>query len=153
MNDPVDQAIEPQSMIASPIAAEPPEMPAGPMIRARPPIPTTAATLVAVATCSRASVRHRITWSGTDPAIIAATLESIRVSARVTTPTPQASSMTPITRAARASRHGTRRGVRRRARIVPRRRPATVNRSPAERRGGIVSTEILIAKYVDPQTR
>ena len=57
MNEPVDQAIEPQSMIASPIAAEPPEMPAGPMISARPPMPTTAATFVAVATCSRASVR------------------------------------------------------------------------------------------------
>jgi len=123
------------------------------MINRSPARPTTALSFVAVATRSRAIVRHTITCSGTEPAIMAATLESIRVSASVTTPTPQVSSITPIPAAARASRHGTRNGVPRRARIAASSRPARTNREPAERSGGNVRTETLIAKYVEPQTR
>ena len=58
-------------------------------ISASPARPTIALSRVAVATRSRARVRQRITCSGTEPAIIAAMLESIRVSASVTTPTPR----------------------------------------------------------------
>ena len=151
-NDPVDQAIDAPSIIASPTAWEPPETPVGITISARPASPTRALSLVAVAIRSRAIVRQMITCSGTEPAIIAAMLESIRVSARVTTPTPQPSSATPSPAAAPASRHGTRSDVRRTARIAASRRPASMNRSPAERSGGIVRTEILIARYVEPQT-
>ena len=52
--------------------------------------PTSTLSRVARATRSRASVRRSITCSGTEPAIIAAMLESIRVSASVTMPTPNA---------------------------------------------------------------
>ena len=93
-----------------------------------------------------------ITCSGTEPAIIAAMLESIRVSASVTTPTPQPSSATPSPAAAPAWRHGTRNGVRRTARIAASRSPASMKRNPAESSGGIVRTETLIARYVEPQT-
>ncbi len=151
-NDPVDHDTDAPSMSASPIACEPPETPLGITIKASPARPTMALSLVAVAIRSRASVRQRMTWSGTEPAIMAAMLESIRVSASVTTPTPRPSSATPRAAAAPASRHGTRSRVRRSARIAASSNPATMNRRPAERSAGIVRTVILIARYVDPQT-
>ena len=48
------------------------------------------------------------TWSGTEPAIIAATLDSILVSATVTMPTPNVRSDTPRSSADISSRQDTR---------------------------------------------
>ena len=129
-------------------------MPVGTMISARPARPTTALSFVAVATRSRAIVRQRITCSGTEPAIIAATLESIRVSASVTTPTPQREERHPEADGGASLAPRDTQRCPSRARGSPRaggRR--AVNRSPAERSGGSVRTETLIAKYVEPQTR
>ena len=81
------------SAIASPTALD--ASPPGITISASPARPTSTLSLVASATRSRASVRSRITCSRTEPAIIAAMLESIRVSASVTIPTPSASSDSP----------------------------------------------------------
>ncbi len=90
--------------------------------------------------------------SGTVPAIIAATLESILVSATWTSPTPSPSSNAPTEADAASSRRVIRSEVPRQARIAARRTPATRKRDPAARRGGIVSTATLIPKYVDPHT-
>src|SRR5439155_27138433 len=79
---PVDQDIHAPSMRARPTAVEPLDDPLGITISPSPASPIAAARSVACATTSRASVRQMTTCSGTDPAIIAATLESIRVSAR-----------------------------------------------------------------------
>ena len=90
--------------------------------------------------------------SGTVPAIIAATLESILVSATCTRPTPSPSRRPPTIAAPPSSRRAIRREVPRNARIAARSRPATRKRDPAARSGGIVSTAILIPKYVEPHT-
>ena len=93
-----------------------------------------------------------ITCSGTEPAIIAAMLESIRVSASVTTPTPQPSSATPRPRPPPPRATGRATASAGAARIAASRSPASMKRNPAESSGGIVRTEILIARYVEPQT-
>ena len=90
--------------------------------------------------------------SGTVPAIIAATLESILVSAMWTTPTPSARSSPPASALAPSSARLTRRDVPRHARIAASRIAAVRKREPAARSGGSVSTAILIAKYVEPHT-
>ena len=87
-----------------------------------------------------------------EPAIIAATPESILVSAKCTIPTPQPRRTTPSPAAASASRRGTRRERRRSARTAARIVAAARNRVPAVRKGGSVRTAILIPRYVDPQT-
>ena len=120
--------------------------------RARP-RPTSTLSRVASATRSRASVRSRITCSGTEPAIIAAMLESMRVSARVTTPTPRPSSASPRSADEASSRRVTRMLRPRSTRISASSAPASRKREPAERNAGSVRTEILIATYVEPQTR
>ena len=93
--------------IARPIALEAPSPP-GMTTSASPARPTSTESRVASATRSRASVRRRITCSGTEPAIIAAMLESIRVSASVTMPTPSASSESPSSAEDASSRRVTR---------------------------------------------
>ncbi len=139
-------------MSASPIALEEPSPP-GTTTSASPARPTRTESRVASATRSRASVRRRITCSGTEPAIIAAVLESIRVSASVTTPTPSASSAVPTTAAEPSSPRVTLMLRPVATRISASRLPASRKRDPAERKAGSVRTLILIAKYVDPQTR
>ena len=94
-----------------------------------------------------------MTWSGTVPAIIAAMLESIRVSASATTPTPSPSSANPTSAAEPSSRLVTRIERPVAHRIAASRTPASRNRPPDERNGGSVSTETLMARYVEPQTR
>ena len=133
------------SAIARPIALEAP-LPPGMTTRASPASPTSTESRVASATRSRASVRSRITCSGTDPAIIAATLESILVSAIVTMPTPSASSESPSSAEDASSRRVTRRLRPRSARISVSRAPARRKRVPAERNAGSVSTDSLIAR-------
>ena len=64
--------------------------PPGPTTSARPTRPTPAASTVARGTRSPASARQTTICSGTEPAIIAATPESILVSATCTRPTPHA---------------------------------------------------------------
>ena len=86
-------------------------------------------------------------------AMIAATLESIRVSASVTTPTPKVSSAAPSAAQAASSRRVTRRLCPRSASTAASSSPASANRAPAERNGGIVSTITLMPRYVEPQTR
>ena len=108
--------------------------------------------MVGRGTRSPASTRQRTIWSGTEPAIIAATPESILVSAKCTIPTPQPRRTTPSPAAASASRRGTRRERRRSARTAARIAAAARNRVPAVRKGGSVRTAILIPRYVDPQT-
>ena len=90
--------------------------------------------------------------SGTVPAMIAATLESMRVSATCTSPTPSPRSSPPAIPLAMSSARVTRSDVPRKARIAARRSAATRKREPAASSGGIVSTAILIPKYVDPHT-
>ena len=90
--------------------------------------------------------------SGTVPAMMAATLESMRVSATCTRPTPSPSRSPPAIALATISARVTRNDVPRQARIAASRSAATRNRDPAARSGGIVSTATLIPKYVDPQT-
>ena len=84
--------------------------------------------------------------SGTVPAIIAATLESILVSATWTRPTPSPSSSPPTTKVAPSSRRVTRRDVPRQARMAASRSAAVRNLDPAASSGGIVSTAILIPR-------
>ncbi len=86
------------------------------------------------------------------PTIIAATLESMRVSATCTIPLPSVSSSAPAAALAASSRAPIRRLVRLAARIAASTPAATRKRLPAESRGGIVSTTTLIARYVEPQT-
>jgi hypothetical protein len=109
-------------------------------------MPAAAATRVAWMTRSRATVRQTTTWTGTDPAIIAATLESIRVSATITTPTPHASRVTPSASADASSRRETRSGRPATRSASPSASPAARNRVPPEKRGGCVRTAILIAR-------
>ena len=90
--------------------------------------------------------------SGTVPAIIAAMLESMRVSATCTSPTPSPRRSTPAIALATSSARVTRSDVPRQASSAARRSAATRNRDPAARSGGIVSTATLIPKYVEPQT-
>ena len=139
------------SEMASPTALAAPSPP-GITISASPARPTRTLSRVASATRSRASVRRRITCSGTEPAIIAAMLESIRVSASVTPPTPSTSSATPSSADEASSRRVTLmlRPVSRR--ISASSRPARRKREPAETNAGSVRTESLIARYVEPQT-
>ncbi len=125
----------------------------GNTIRASPARPTSTLSFVASATRSRARVRSRITCSGTEPTIIAAVLESIRVSASVTTPTPSPSSARPSSAEDASSRRVTRRLRPSSVRINASSTPASRKRNPAERNAGSVRTEILIATYVEPQTR
>ena len=139
-------------------ATESPTAPAAPpppgiTTSASPASPTSTLRRVASATRSRASVRSRITCSGTEPAIIAAMLESIRVSASVTIPTPSASSESPSSADAASSRRVTRMLRPVTVRISASRTPASRKREPAERKAGSVRTESLIATYVEPQTR
>ena len=91
-------------------------------------------------------MRSRITCSGTEPAIIAATLESIRVSASVTMPTPSASSESPSSAEEASSRRVTRMLRPRSFRISASSVPARRKRVPAERNAGSVSTDSLIAR-------
>ena len=91
-------------------------------------------------------------WSGTVPAIIAATLESIRVSATCTRPTPKVRRSNPAAALPTSSRRVIRRLVPRSARTAARIVPATRKRLPAAKSGGMVSTATLIPKYVEPHT-
>ena len=138
-------------MIASPSAVEPAPKP-GATTSPRPASPASVLSRVARDTLSREASRRAMTWSGTVPAIIAATLESMRVSAMWTTPTPNVRRSAPAIAQPASSRGVTLRLCPRTARIAATSRPATRNRLPAEMSGGSVSTTILIPRYVDPQT-
>lgn len=96
--------------------------------------------------------RQRIACSGPDPAIIAAILESMCVPATCTIPTPNVRSATPSSAEPASSRPLTRTLRPSAARSASRSTPAARKRPLAERSGGIVSTAILIARYVDRQT-
>ena len=86
-NDPIDQLIDAMSITARPSAVEPAPRP-GATTSPRPTSPVSALSCVARAGCSRPIVRMTMICSGTVPTMIAATLESIRVSATCTRPTP-----------------------------------------------------------------
>ena len=88
---------------------------------------------------SPARMRMPTICSGTVPTIIAATLESMRVSATCTMPLPSVSSSAPAAALASSSRRVTRKLVPRSARIVASTPAATTNRAPAERSGGSIS--------------
>ena len=143
-NEPSDHETVAPTISARPIALEEPSMP-GITISASPARPTRTLSCVASATRSRARVRSTITCSGTEPTIIAAVLESIRVSASVTTPTPSPSSASPSSAEDASSRRVTRMLRPRRVRISASTAPASRKRKPAERNAGSVRTEILIA--------
>ena len=95
-------------MIARPSAVEPAPSP-GATTSPSPASPASVLSRVARATRSPEARRSAITWSGTVPAIIAATLESMRVSAMWTTPTPSVSRSRPAVAAPTSSRRVTRR--------------------------------------------
>ena len=144
-NDPLDQEIEAVSITRSPTAVAPPEKLSGPTTMASPTNPTTAASTVCRGTRSPAASRQTTICRGTEPAIIAATPESMRVSATCTRPTPNASSATPTAAAWSAWRRSTR-SERRATTTMPARIAAAArNRVPAVRSGGSVRTAILIA--------
>ena len=125
----------------------------GAMTSASPTSPTSVARRIPRDTRSPTAERRRTTCSGTVPAIIAATLESMRVSATWTTPTPSVRSSKPTSALDASSRRVTRRLCPRAASTVARIAPAARKRLPAEKRGGSVSTTTLIPRYVDPQTK
>ena len=144
-NEPYDHEIVAPSMSASPIAAEPPPAP-GTTTSASPASPASTLNRVAGATRSRTSVRSAITCSGTVPAIIAATLESIRVSATVTMPTQDTRSAAPTEAAAASSARVTRTLAPFSASTAARIAPAAAKRRPADNNGGKVRTDTLIAR-------
>ena len=150
-NEPVDHAIVEAIITASPSAVDPAPSP-GATTNRRPTRPAIVLRRVARAGFSRAIRRRPMICSGTVPAIIAATLESMRVSAMCTTPTPSPRRSPPAIALATSSARETRSDVPRKARIAARRSAATRNRDPAATSGGIVSTAILIPKYVEPHT-
>ncbi len=151
--EPSDQETDAATMISSPIASEPPALQPGPTTKPRPTRPTHAASAVARATRSPVIRRRMTICSGTEPAIIAATPESMRVSATCTSPTPSVRSATPSAAAESASSGATRSERRATTAISARIAEAARNLVPAVRRGGSVRTAILIARYVEPQTR
>jgi len=140
-------------MIRSPTATEPPAIPSGPTTSARPTRPTVAASTVGRGTRSRARARQTTICNGTEPAIIAATPESILVSATWTRPTPQARRATPSPAADSTSRLLARSDRRATVRIPASTTAAARNRVPPVRRGGSVRTASLMPRYVEPQTR
>jgi hypothetical protein len=144
--EPSDQDTDAMTMIRSPIASEPPALQPGPTTKPRPTRPTSAATAVARATRSPAIRRRTTICSGTEPAIIAATPESMRVSATCTSPTPRVRSATPSAVAESASSAATRSERRATTAISARIAEAARNLVPAVRRGGSVRTAILIAR-------
>ena len=152
-NEPRDHEIEATSITSRPTAPAPPSRPSGPITSTRPPRPIAAASTVARATRSPATRRQTTTCSGTEPAIIAATPESIRVSATWTSPTPNESSATPTPAAEMTSRREARSERPRSARMPASTAAAATNLVPAVSSGGSVRTASLIARYVEPQTR
>ena len=150
--EPIDQEIEAATMTRRPTAVEPDPSP-GRTTSASPTRPTAVPRRRARETRSPVTVRMRITCSGTVPAIIAAMLESIRVSATWTTPTPRVRRSRPTSALESSSRELIRRLRPLSARMSTRIRPAVRKRVPAVSRGGSVSTAILIPRYVEPQTK
>ena len=150
-NEPVVHENDALIITASPSAVEPAPRP-GATTSSRPTRPPSVLRRVARAGFSLASSLQPMIWSGTVPAIIAATLESILVSATWTSPTPSPRSSPPAIALAPSSARVIRSEVPRHARIAPSSTAAVRKRVPAARSGGIVSTAILIPKYVEPQT-
>ncbi len=144
-NEPSDQDTVAPTMITSPSVLDAPSPP-GTTTSASPARPASTESCVARATRSRKTVRRRMIWSGTVPAIIAATLESIRVSASATTPTPSPSSAIPTSADEPSSLRDTRMSRPVASRIAASTMPASRKRPPVERNGGRVSTETLIAR-------
>ncbi len=106
--EPVDHENDAAIMIASPSAVDPAPRP-GATTRPSPASPARVLRRVASAGCSPASSRMPMICSGTVPAIIAATLESIRVSATWTIPTPSVRRSSPASALPTSSARVTRR--------------------------------------------
>ena len=140
------------TITASPSAVDPDPSP-GATTSTSPTSPASVDTRVARAGLCPDASRRRTIWSGTVPTIMAATLESIRVSATCTRPTPNPRSSVPTIALAPSSRLEIRRLFPRRRRMAARRRAATRKRLPAASSGGMVSIAILIPRYVEPQTK
>jgi hypothetical protein len=150
--EPIDQETDAATMTRRPTAVEPAPRP-GAITSPSPTSPASVLSRVARAGLSPAASRSRITCSGTVPAIIAATLESILVSATCTTPTPRVRRSKPTAAVESSSRRVTLKLRPRAASSAVRISPAAKKRDPAVSSGGSVSTAILIAKYVEPQTK
>ncbi len=154
-NEPSDQDTAAKTTISPPPTGTLPAPPRDTINAISPANPSTTPSRVAMPGRSPLAKRNTTISSGTVATSSAAAPDGTpRDSATTTAPLPPASSSTP-TRALDpiSDSLGLARPRCRASTTPPRIRPASTNRSAAERNGGNVSTENRIARYVEPQTR